>query len=1099
MSRLLISTVLCALIVLASPCLAAKDPANKTSEAEDDRLLSADTLAGLELRNLGPAINSGRVTDFAVTPGKRHRYFVAVASGGVWRTDNAGTTWTPVFDEQGSYSIGCLAMDPSNPNVVWVGTGENNSQRSVSFGDGVYKTVDGGQTWENVGLPESEHIGRIAIDPRDPDVVYVAAQGPLWRSGGDRGLYKTTDGGKSWNRILHISDDTGINEVHLDPREPDVLYATAYQRGRHVWSLIDGGPESGIHKSTDGGETWRQLTQGLPEEVDLGRIGLALSPADPDVIYAIVESQREEGGVFRSTDRGESWEKRSDYVSQSPQYYNELVAHPKDVDTVFSMDTWMHVSADGGKTFEKVGEEHKHVDNHAMWIDPMDTHYYLVGCDGGVYESFDRGATWQFKPNLPITQFYRVTVDNSSPFYFIYGGTQDNNTIGGPVRTLNRSGIANEDWFVTVGGDGYETQVDPTNPDIVYSQWQYGGLVRYDRASGETIDIQPQEEPGEAAHRWNWDSPLIISPHSPTRLYYACQRVFRSDDRGDTWRAISEDLSRQLDRNRLPVMNRIWGMDAVAKNMSTSDYGNIVSLTESPLVEGLIYVGTDDGLIQVTEDGGKSWRRIDRLKGIPEQSYVSRLEASLHDPDTVYAAFDNHKMGDFSPYVMVSRDRGRSWTSIVGDLPEREIVYALMQDHVAPGLLFAGTEFGLYVTVDHGKRWVRLKGKLPTIQVRDIDIQRRESDLALGTFGRGFYILDDYTPLRHVSEEALGSESILFPVRDALLYVEKRSRQGSKGHGFFTADNPPFGATFTYYLKEKLATLEERRIEAEKKAREEETDPPLPSMAELLAEQEEVEPRIVVTVRDSDGEVVRRITADREKGIKRVSWDLRFPPATPTDIEEREEPLAPWEDPPRGPLAPPGSYSVTLDSEVDGVLTTLAGPEEFEVVPLNLATLPAADRQAAMAFQKKVQRLRRAVSGTLEAAGEAEVRFAHLRKAILDTPSADPKLLTELQRLQDELNDILLALRGDPAKSRRNVFEPPAISNRVDRIANALWTTTSAPTTTQEKAYRWAGEAFSGELERLGRVFDDLRALEDRLEEAGAPWTPGRLPRWTME
>jgi photosystem II stability/assembly factor-like uncharacterized protein len=803
--------------------------------------------------------------------------------------------------------------------------------------------------------------------------------------------------------------------------------------------------------------------------------------------------------VFRSTDRGESWEKRSDYVSQSPQYYNELVAHPKDVDTVFSMDTWMHVSVDGGKTFEKVGEEHKHVDNHAMWIDPTNTDYYLVGCDGGVYESFDRGATWLFKPNLPITQFYRVTVDNSSPFYFVYGGTQDNNTIGGPIRTLNRSGIANEDWFVTVGGDGYETQVDPTNPDIVYSQWQYGGLVRYDRASGETIDIQPQEEPGEAAHRWNWDSPLIISPHSPTRLYYACQRVFRSDDRGDTWTAISEDLSRQLDRNRLPVMNRIWGMDAVAKNMSTSDYGNIVSLTESPLVEGLIYVGTDDGLIQVTDDGGESWRRIERLRGIPEQSYVSRLEASLHDPDTVYAAFDNHKMGDFSPYVMVSRDRGRSWTSIAGDLPEREVVYALMQDHVAPGLLFAGTEFGLYATVDHGKQWVRLKGKLPTIQVRDIDIQRRENDLALGTFGRGFYILDDYTPLRHVSEEALGSDSILFPVRDALLYVEKRSRQGSKGHGFYTADNPPFGATFTYYLKEKLATLEERRIEAEKKAQEEDTDPPLPSMAELLAEQEEIEPRIVLTVRDADGAVVRRITADREKGIKRVSWDLRFPPATPTDIEEREEPLAPWEDPPRGPLAPPGSYTVTLDSDVHGVLTTLAGPEEFAVVPLNLATLPAADRQATMAFQKKVQRLRRAVAGTLEAAGEAEVRFAHLRKAILDTPSADPELLTKLQRLQEELNDILVALRGDPAKSRRNVFEPPAISNRVERIANALWTATSAPTTTQENAYRWAGEAFDDELERLGRVFDDLRALEDRLEEAGAPWTPGRLPRWTME
>jgi hypothetical protein len=539
-------------------------------------------------------------------------------------------------------------------------------------------------------------------------------------------------------------------------------------------------------------------------------------------------------------------------------------------------------------------------------------------------------------------------------------------------------------------------------------------------------------------------------------------------------------------------------MDAVAKNMSTSDYGNIVSLSESPLVEGLLYVGTDDGLIQVTEDGGESWRRIDGVNGVPERSYVSRLEASLHDPDTVYAAFDNHKMGDFSPYVLVSRDRGRSWASIAGDLPEREVVYGLMQDHVVPDLLFAGTEFGLYATVDHGRQWVRLKGGLPTIQVRDLDIQRRENDLALGTFGRGFYILDDYSPLRYVSEEALGSDHILFPVRDAHLYVEKRSRQGSRGHGFYTAPNPPFGAIFTYYLKDKLTTLEEQRIEAEKTAREKEADPPLPSMAELLAEHEEVEPRIVLTVRDADGEVVRRITGEREEGIHRVSWDLRFPPATPTDLEEEKD-LAPWEDPPRGPLVPPGTYSVTLDSDVHGTLTTLAGPESFEVVPLNLATLPAADREAAIAFQEKVQRLRRAVSGALKVAEESNARFAHLRKAILDTPDADPELLAELQRLQDELNDILLALRGDPAKEARNVFQPPAISNRVERIANSLWTSTSAPTDTQEKAYLWAGEAFGGELERLRKMFDDLKALEDRLEDAGGPWTPGRLPRWKME
>jgi len=1072
--------------------------ATKNADAEEvPPRLSADTLKGLELRSLGPAINSGRISDFAVTPGQRHRYFVATASGGVWRTDNAGTTWKSLFDEQGSYSIGCVTMDPNNHNVLWVGTGENNSQRSVSFGDGVYRSLDAGVTWTNLGLRESEHIGTITIDPRDSNVVYVAAQGPLWRSGGDRGLYKTTDGGTTWERVLHISEDTGINEVHLDPRDPDVLYATAYQRRRHVWTLINGGPESGIYKSTDAGATWRELEKGLPE-VDMGRIGLAVSPADPDVIYAIVEAQRDKGGVFRSRDRGESWDKRSDYMSGSPQYYNELVADPRDVDTVYSMDTWLHVSTDGGTTFTKVGEEHKHVDNHAMWIDPEDTDYLLVGCDGGVYESFDRGATWAFKENLPITQFYRVAVDTSSPFYFIYGGTQDNNTLGGPSRTLDRSGISNEDWFITVGGDGYETAIDPTNPDILYSQSQYGNLSRYDRASGEAVDIQPQEEPGEPAHRWNWDSPLIISPHSPTRLYYACQRVFRSDDRGDTWSAISGDLSRQLDRDELPVMGQIWGMDAVSKNRSTSDYGNVVSLSESPLVKGLLYAGTDDGLIQVTEDGGDNWLKIDRFPGVPERTYVSRIEASLHDADTVYAAFANYKMGDFKPYVCVSRNRGRSWSSISGDLPQREVVHSLMQDHVTPELLFAGTEFGLYFTVNEGKNWVRLKGGLPTIQVRDIDVQRRENDLAIGSFGRGFYVLDDYTPLRQMSEDALEQEAILFPVRNALLYIEKRSRHGSRGHGFFTADNPPFGAIVTYYLKDGLKTRQEQRAEAEKKAREQGSDPPLPSMAELRQEDEEVEPQVVLTVRDSGGDIVRRITGPRTKGIHRVNWDLRYPAVTPTSLTEKPDP-APWEEPERGRLVAPGTYSITLGKVVDGEHSELTAAQQFQVVPLDLATLTAADRAAAMAFHADAARLRRAVSGAIKSASEAEARIAHVRKALLDTPDADAALLAETQRLGRELNEILVALRGDPTKSARNVFQPPSIEDRIERIAGDQWYTTQAPSTTHQQAYRWAAEAFTAELERLRNLFAQLEDLEDELEAAGGPWTPGRLPEWEEE
>ncbi len=1082
---------------LTSPASAAKKADAAEKAATPESMMSSATFSGLALRGIGPAFTSGRIIDLAVTPGQRHRYFAAVASGGVWKTENNGTTWKPVFSTQGSYSIGCIAMDPTNHNVVWVGTGENSSHRTLGFGDGIYKTVDGGQTWTNMGLGESERIGMIAIDPRDSNVVYVAASGPVWASGGERGIYKTTDGGESWERIHHISDDTGFNEIHMDPRNPDVLYASSWQRRRHVWSTITGGPETGIFKSTDAGASWRELTKGLPTE-DMGRIGMAVSPADPDVLYAIIASQRDAGGVFRSDDRGESWSKKNSYVSTYYMWFQRLFADPNDVDTVYSMDVFNHQTVDGGTTWTPMREDTKHVDSHAMWIDPDDSNYLLVGCDGGVYESFDQGKIWDFKANLPVAQFYRVSVDNREPFYSVCGGTQDNNSLCGPSRTLNESGSSNEDWFITVGGDGYETVIDPTNSDILYALWQYCGLVRYDRASGEVVDIQPQEAPGEDAARWNWDTPLLISPHSPTRLYVASQRVYRSDDRGDSWTPISGDLSRQIDRDRLPIMDRIWEMDSVGKHLNTSDYGNIVSLTESPLVEGLIYVGTDDGLIHVTEDGGDSWRKIDGVAGVPENTYVSRLDASLHDADTVYLAFDNHKRSDFKPYAFVSRDRGRSWTSIAGDLPDREIVLAFAQDHVEPKLLFAGTEFGLYFTVDEGTHWIGLKGGFPTIQVRDLDIQREWNDLAVATFGYGFYILDDYTPLRQVSEQALGEE-ILFPVRDALLYIEKASRVSSRGDSFFTAPNPPFGATFSYSLPDGLETLKEQRIKAEAEARKDETDPPLPTVAKLRTEDLEIEPQVVLTVRDDSGAVVRRVTGPRAKGIHRVSWDLRYPPATPVSVPPRQ--VGYWASPPRGPHVLPGTYTVTLEKKVAGVLTELAPPQTFNVVPLDLATLGATDREAALEFKLAAQRLRRSVSGAVRASAEAGNRIVHLRKALDETPGADATpgvvaLMAELERIGAELNDINLALTGDPTKAGRNVFQPPSIYERVERIALDQWVTTQAPTETHRQAYGWAEEAFSTELSRLRALFADLETLEAQLEDAGGPWTPGRLPDW---
>ena len=933
-------------------------------------------------------------------------------------------------------------------------------------------------------------------------MVYVAAQGPLWTTGGERGLYKTTDGGKTWNRILDIDERTGVSDLAFDPRDPDVIFATAYERHRRVWTLVDGGPGSGLHKSTDGGKTWHKLTNGLPKE-DLGRIGIAVSPVNPDVVYALVEASGKGAGTYRSTDAGGNWEKMSDYGPGGPQYYQELFCDPKSVDRVYSMDVFMQVTYDGGKTWRRVGEKYKHVDNHALWIDPDDTDHLIAGCDGGLYETFDRAATWRFSANLPVTQFYKVCTDNSLPFYYVYGGTQDNNSMGGPSRTTNVHGIRNWDWFITFGGDGFQSQVDQEDPDIVYAQAQYGELARYDRKSGEKVMIQPQPEPGEPAPHWNWDSPLIISPHLHTRLYFASQRLWRSDDRGDTWRAVSQDLTRQIDRNRLKVAGRVWSVDAVAKNTSTSFYGNIVALAESPKQEGLLYCGTDDGVIQVSEDGGGHWREITKFPGIPDMTYVSRLMASQHDADVVYAAFDNHKVADFKPYVLKSQDRGRSWTSIAGDLPARGSVYCLAEDHVDPDLLFAGTEFGVFFTVDGGKHWTKLEGGLPTIQVRDLAIQKRENDLVVATFGRGFYILDDYTPLRRLTGETLAEEAALFPVKPALMYVPSSPMGGreksDQGHAYFTAPNPPFGAIFTYHLRGEIKTKKKARLDREQEIEKKGGDAVYPSWDSLKAEDREEEPAILLTVLDQDGSVVRRLTGPVTAGFQRVAWDLRYPSSQPVSLKKPDE-LAPWEDAPVGPMAAPGRYSVVLAKRVDGVVTQLAGPVSFEAVPLGNATLPASDRDAVIAFQKKTARLQRAMLGAVQAAQEAQNRLAYVKKALDETPGAKPELANRTRALEGRLNDLLVSLTGDPVKASRSEATSPSIRDRVERIIDSHWRSTAATPQTCQRGYEIAAQQFGGTLAQLRTlVTTDLANLELEAEAAGAPWTPGRLPTWKPE
>jgi photosystem II stability/assembly factor-like uncharacterized protein len=1057
--------------------------------------------AGLELRPIGPALTSGRIGDIAVDPRDHDTWYVAVASGNLWKTTNAGTTFTPIFDGEASYSIGCVTIDPKDSLTIWVGTGENNSQRSVAWGDGVYKSVDGGSTWTNVGLGKSEHIGKILVDPRDSNVVYVAAQGPLWNAGGDRGLYKTVDGGRTWKPVLTISENTGVTDVVIDPSNPDTLYAAAYQRRRHVYTLINGGPESAIYKSTDAGATWNKLKSGLPKE-EMGRVGLAISSDDPKTIYAVIEAARKSGGFYRSTDGGASWEKMNAHLPSSPQYYMELFVDPSDGDRVYSMDTFLRVTDDGGRTFRRADQNFIHVDHHAMWIDPADSDHLLVGNDGGLYETFDRGKNWDFKENLPVTQFYRISADDALPFYHVYGGTQDNFSLGGPSRTTTAHGITNGDWYVTLGGDGFRSLADPNDPNIIYAESQNGGLARFDKRTGEALDIAPQPTGGLDPLRMNWDSALIISPHQSRRLYFGAQYLFRSDDRGDTWKAVSPDLTRHLNRNELPVMGKVWSIDAVAKNASTSYYGNIVSLAESPLAEGLLYVGTDDGLVQVSEDGGQNWRKVEKFPGVPEMSYVSRLEASAHDANTVYAAFDNHKTGDFKPYVLRSTDRGRTWKSISSNLPANHTTYAIVEDHVDRNLLFVGTEFGLWFTQNGGTSWMQLKGGLPTIAVRDLAIQKRKNDLVVGTFGRGIYILDDYRPLRTMTASVAGSEATLFAPRETELYVERTPYglpgKAFQGETFFIAPNPPFGAIFTYHLADELKSRRKQRwaneAQLEKDAGNEPARIGYPSAEDLRAEQRELEPAIVLTVADDDGNIVRRVTGPVGSGFHRVAWDLRYPAPAPIDLNA--EPPGLFSTPIQGPLVAPGRYSVRLSKRIDGVETAIGEAQTFDVVPLYLSVMKESDRNEVLAFQRRAAKLQKAAMGADRATSDALSRVQHIRRAIDAVEGSDAALVTKLNSIEATLRDIEEELNGDVALRAQVEPAPPSLLDRVTVAVNGL-TTTSAPTNTHREALTLAEQQIAPLLARLRQTIEvDLAAIERQLNAADAPWTPGRIPVW---
>jgi photosystem II stability/assembly factor-like uncharacterized protein len=1058
-----------------------------------DSLVNSGLVSALKFRGIGPAFTSGRIADFAVNPNNHSEFYVAVASGHIWKTTNKGTTFEPVFDNYGTYSIGCLAMDPNNSNVVWAGTGENNHQRALGYGNGVYKTINGGKSWKNMGLKDSRQIGMILIDPRNSNVVYVAAEGSAWGPGGERGLYKTTDGGEKWEKVLNVSENTGINNIICDPRNPDILYASSEQRRRHAFTKIGGGPETALYKSEDAGKTWRKLTDGLPKE-HMGGMGIAISPQNPDVLYAIIEAANNSGGFFRSFNRGESWSKMSDHAS-SGQYYNEIFCDPVQFDKIYSVETITYVTTDGGKTWASVSNKERHVDDHALWIDPKDNNHVMIGGDGGVYITYDVSkGDWIFVSNLPVTQFYRVTTDNDEPFYNVYGGTQDNNTLGGPSRNISRDGVTSGEWIVTVGGDGFWARVDPTNPNIVYSESQYGNVVRYDKKSGERISIKPQPRKGEPTYKWNWDSPLIISPHSPSRLYFAANKVFRSDDRGNTWQVISDDLTTQTDRNTWPVMGKFWSVDAVVKDVSTSLWGTIVALDESPVKENLIYVGTDDGLIQVTEDAGKTWRKASSFPDVPEYSYVSDVFASRFNENVVFASIRNLKRDDFKPYLLKSTDKGKTWSSISSNLPENGSVHTIEQDFIKEDLLFVGTEFGAYFSINGGQSWVQLKSGLPSVAVYDLAIQQRESDLVIATFGRGFYILDNYAPLRELTGDLPNKDYHLFAIKDALLYIQTSKKYG-QGSTMFTAPNPEFGATFNFYLKDVPKLKKDIRKEKETKLFKDGKPIPQPTLDELQEESKEIPAYLLISIGDSEGSVIRTMTQKPSKGIQSFNWDLNYD-NTRSQSPDKFNPLARNNG---SIFVLPGTYSVEISMVKDGVVKQLVKPTNFNVKALNNTTLPAENRAQMVAFQREVSKLSKAMAGTMQLANDLRNEVVAMRQTALSIPLSHNNLLPYLAEIEKELDGILFVFYGHRAQASTEEL-PPANMPLNSRLRSLIYTqinSTSDITATTRTQYDILKEEFPPILKQLTTIAQEkMLKARKMMDEANAPYTTGRIPVW---
>lgn len=1064
-------------VVVAGSSLA---PAGAGAQSSQGQLEAAT--ADLEWRNIGPTIMGGRIADIAAVESNPSTFYVGAATGGVWKTINAGTTFEPIFEHEATSSVGDVTVAPSNPNIVWVGTGEPQNRQSSPWGNGVYKSVDAGRTWSHMGLAATHHISRIQIHPRNPDVVYVAAMGRLWGANPERGVYRTRDGGATWELVLHVDDHTGVIDLVMDPADPNTLFAAAYQRQRTGWGYNGGGPGSGIYRTTDGGDTWQEMTRGLPEG-DKGRIGLDIYRRDPNIVFAVVEADKRrpgqgfgdggggsaKNGVYRSTDRGLTWEQTST-TNNRPMYYSQIRVDPNDPERIYLGGSNLFRSSDGGRTFTSDAASGVHSDHHALWIDPANSEHLLLGGDGGVSVTWDRGENWRQLTNISVSQFYEIDVDMSDP-YHVCGGLQDNGSWCAPSDTWSNQGIRTRDWYNVGSGDGFYAVMHPTRPDVMFAESQGGNLTRVNRTTRERARIRPIGRPDEGEGedeapelRFNWDTPVLLSTHDPNTVYVGSNVLFRSRDLGASWEQISPDLTQQIDRDTLEIMGVKGGDPQMSRNDGQSSYGNLETIAESPLNADLLYTGSDDGKVYLTRDGGGTWTDLSaRFPGLPPYTYVSRLVASAHDEGTVYATFDGHRNDDFAAHVYRSRDFGSTWEPITTGLPASSVNVIAQHPHT-PGLLFLGNEMGAYFSVDDGRQWARLGG-VPTVPVDDIKVHPRDNDLVLGTHGRGIWILDDMGPLQEMTPDVLASEAHLFPVRRATSYTPYTPQGWTPGT--YEAPNAPYGALIWYHLAHALGPSDAVADDMEDGQNGGSENGARRGRARTS---DEAKARIAIL--DANGQEIRSLEGPGNAGLHRVVWDLRIEP--PYVREPGQGGFGGggggFGGPPRGPRVLPGTYTVRLS-----------------------AGNAVQEREVTVRLDPRVQ---------ISAADLAARQDALMSAYRLSGPAHEAQ--QAVRRLQDQLDDVSKLLAEQESAPEALVNDVDSLKKELDGLGDeigeatggagsfAMEGSTTAPTADQLWQLDRSWEKLPPLIEQLnGIITDRMPSLNRRLDEQGVRPNPG--------